>query len=66
MIGQLEVPRFTYRPPERSYKSGPPRAKKDAKCNYSSLVPRSNIMVTVAIIILNQLETLSKGLYTFN
>ena len=40
---------------------GLPKAKKDAQSN-SSLVPRSNTMVIVAIIIL---ETLSNGLYAF-
>ena len=49
LIGQLEVPYFAYRPPERSYEYGLPRAKKDAKHN-SSLVPRSNTMITIAIL----------------
>ena len=38
--------------------------KMHSQCN-SSLVPRPNVMVTVAIAILNQLETSSSDLYTF-
>ena len=45
LIGQLEI---HYRLPERSYKIGLLRAKKDAQCN-SSLVPRPNVMVAVTI-----------------
>ena len=40
-------PHFTYGPRESRSNTRLPRAMKDAKCN-SSLVPRSNTMVTVA------------------
>ena len=44
--------------------TGLARAKKGTLCN-SSLVPRPNVMLTVAIVIPNLLEASSNGLYAF-